>query len=231
VSFGYFPATISAARKLKSEEPDTVRLASEEGIEFMLRSPRVQGDDDKPLSIFLAVLNEDEAGTAPEWLKQHAASHRIVVLCEPRGIGPTKWTRKNGPNYVERSHALLGRTVDAGRVWDVIAAARHLTTQKAGDPVVPVYVGGKGAAGLLAAYAAALDDSIAGAILVNFPTTHMDNAAPQLLNVLRVCDVPDSLGLIAPRPLRIIGGKNEEFAATKAAYAAAGASEKLRISE
>ncbi len=228
-SFGYFPDTIPAARKLKSDVPDTVRLASEEGIEFTLSSPRVQGDDDKPLSMFLAVLNEDEAGKTPDWLKQYAASHRIVVLCEPRGIGQTNWTRKNGPNYVERSHALLGRTVDAGRVWDVIAAVKYIAARKTGDPVVPVYVGGKGAAGLIAAYAAALDDSIAGATVLSPPTTHMDSAAPQFLNVLRVCDVPESLGLIAPRPLTLIGAKENDFAATKAAYATAVASERLKI--
>jgi dienelactone hydrolase len=230
VSFGYFPETIPAARKLASEEPDTVRLASEEGIEFTLSSPRVQGDDDKPLSIFLAVLNEDEAGTTPDWLKQYAASHRIVVLCEPRGIGQTKWTRKNGPNYIERSHALLGRTVDAGRVWDVIAAAKYLAARKEGDPVVPVHVGGKGAAGLIAAYAAALNDPIAGVTVLSPPKTHMDNTAPQFLNFLRVCDVPESLGLIAPRPLTLIAVKPDDFAATRAAYAAAEAAERLKIS-
>jgi hypothetical protein len=116
-------------------------------------------------------------------------------------------------------------------VWDVIAAAKYLAARKAGDPVVPVYVGGKEAAGLIAAYAAALDDSIAGATLVDPPTTHMDHAAPQLLNVLRVCDVPDSLGLIAPRPLSIFGVKPNDFAGTRAAYAAAGASDKLQLRE
>jgi hypothetical protein len=157
--------------------------------------------------------------------------HRFVVLCEPRGIGSTKWTRKNGPNYVERSHALLGRTVDAGRVRDVIAAARYLGGPVAGDPTIPVYVGGKGAAGLIAAYAAAIDDSITAVTLVDPPTTHMASAAPQFLNLLRVCDVPDSLGLIAPRPLTIFGAKPDDFAATRTAYAAAGASDKLHIKD
>ena len=69
------------------------------------------------------MLNEVEAGKVPEWVSEVAGSDQEVVLCEPWGIGGTKWTRKNGPNYVERSHVLLGRTVDAGRVWDVAAAA------------------------------------------------------------------------------------------------------------
>jgi hypothetical protein len=220
---------IPAARKLKSEAPDADRLASEKGIEFAVRSPSTHRNDDRPLSVFLALLNEDEAGTTPDWVKRHASSHRFVVLCEPRGIGSTKWTRKNGPNYVERSHALLGRTVDAGRVWDVIATARYLGGPVAGDPTIPVYVGGQGDAGLIAAYAAALDDSIAAVTLVDPPATHMDNSAPQLLNVLRVCDVPVALGLIAPRSLTLVDAKAEDFAVTQAAYAAAGAQDKLQM--
>jgi hypothetical protein len=150
---------------------------------------------------------------------------QATVLCEPRGIGETRWTRKNGPNYVERSHALLGRTVDSGRVWDVIAAAKYLR----GDSERSVTVAGKGPAGLIAAYAAALDDQIAGARIVSPPKSHMETAAPQFLNVLRVCDVPDALGLIAPRPLTIIEAKADDFARTSAAYEAAGAKERLDI--
>jgi hypothetical protein len=51
------------------------------------------------------------------------------------------------------------------------------------------------------------------------------------LNVLRVCDVPDSLGLIAPRPLTLIDADAADFKRTAAAYVAAGASEKLRFSK
>jgi hypothetical protein len=88
-------------------------------------------------------------------------------------------------------------------------------------------VAGKGAAGLIAAYAAVLSPEIASVTLVSPPATHMDPAAPQFLNVLRVCDVPESLGLLAPRPLTILDSPTDKFSATKAAYKAAGAEEKL----
>jgi dienelactone hydrolase len=218
VSFGYFPASIPAAKSLGKENlsggESVERMQSEQHVEFRLRYPNLRTGDG-PLSVFLAVLNEDEAGTTPEWVKEHGISHRTVVLCEPRGIGATRWTRKNGPNYVERSHVLLGRTVDAGRVWDAIAAARYLATV---NPEVPVYVAGKGAAGVLAGYAAALDTGIAGATLVAPQKTHMDSAAPQFLNVLRLGDVPTTLGLVAPRPLELIGVSADDFAPTKEAY-------------
>ena len=65
--------------------------------------------------------------------------------------------------------------------------------------------------------------------LVSPPATHMDTAAPQFLNVLRVCDVPDTLGALAPRPLRVKGADRGRFARTAAAYEAAGAGGALRF--
>ena len=232
VSFGYFPENIPAAKRLADVKPGTNGLESEAGIEFHVHTGGPGNPN--PTSVLLVVLNEDEAGKSPDWLNHVEASGMNIALCEPRGIGKTRWTRKNGPNYVERSHALLGRTVDAGRVWDVIAAAKYLAGPD--SPVSPddakkltVHVAGKGPAGLIAAYAAALDDSIAGVTVIAPPKTHMDNSAPQFLNVLRVCDVPDSLGLIAPRPLTLVGIEPKDFERTTAAYAAAGAKERLTV--
>jgi hypothetical protein len=229
VSFGYFPKSIPEPKKLGMTDDDggsTIRLQTEEQIEIRLRKPALRTGDGAQ-GVLLAVLNEDEAGTTPDWVKEIGPGYRSVVLCEPRGIGATRWTRRNGPNYVERSHALLGRTVDAGRVWDVIAAANYLRGEESKPP--GIHVAGKGAAGVIAAYAAALDDQTVGATVINPPKTHMDNVAPQFLNVLRVCDVPDALGLVAPRHLTLVGASPDDFAATKAAYAAAGAEGQLTI--
>jgi hypothetical protein len=50
----------------------------------------------------------------------------------------------------------------------------------------------------------------------------MDPAAPQFLNVLRVCDVEDVLGMLAPRPLSIWHAPGQSWPKVAAAYAAAG---------
>jgi hypothetical protein len=55
----------------------------------------------------------------------------------------------------------------------------------------------------------------------------MDRRAPQLLNVLRVGDIPDALGLIAPRPLTLLGAETAHFDKTTAVYTAAMAREHL----
>ena len=227
-SFGYFPETIPAAKPLNRSdngEKSGERLQSEEGIEFRLR---VEEGDQKSApdgkDILLVVLNEEEAGTSPDWSSKVKATGGTIVFCEPRGIGATKWTTKNPPNYVARSHVLLGRTVDAGRVWDVIAAAKHLAAEKR-----TVHIAGKGAAGLIGAYAAVLAPEIGEVTVVSPPHTHMDNAAPQFLNVLRVCDVSDALGLIAPRRLSILTADGEKFRRTSAAYEAADVKDRLTI--
>ena len=225
VSFGHLPASIPPAGKVRDVDAATEQLRSEEGIEFRVRfAPPKAAQEAR--SILLVILNEGETGL-PEGIAP--AADQAVVFCEPRGIGATKWTRKNPPNYVERSHVLLGRTVDAGRVWDTIAAARYLSTSEriGGNAALPVHVVGNGAAGLIAAYAAILDDRFAAVTLLSPPATHMNNLAPQFLNVLRVCDVPDALGLLAPRPLRIVGGDPSQFARTKSAYSAAAANQQL----
>ena len=92
-----------------------------------------------------------------------------------------------------------------------------------------IEVAGNGSGGMIGAYAAVLEDSISGVILVTPPKTHMDAAAPQFLNVLRVCDVPNALGLIAPRLLTIVGASADDFECTKAAYEAAGVKARLVV--
>jgi cephalosporin-C deacetylase-like acetyl esterase len=218
-TFSCFPARIPAATKLAGVDATTQQVRSEEGIELRLRYAPPPADTN---GVTLVVLDEPVAEAAPQWIVQLAGKTQVIFL-EPRGVGATKWTAKNPPNFVERSHALLGRTVDTGRVWDVVAVARMLADANR----APVHVAGDGAAGVIAAYAATLDESIAGVTLVSPSAGHMEKHAPQLLNVLRTCDIPEALGLVAPRPVTIIRAYPAAFTKTAAVYAAAGAPEKL----
>ncbi|GIW93109.1 MAG: hypothetical protein KatS3mg110_1150 [Pirellulaceae bacterium] len=233
VVFGYFPDEIPAARLVAKHET-RLRLASEPNIEFEVWWPAEQPE--APNSLLLVVLNADEAGQRPPWVDAVRQSGQAVAFCEPRGIGNTRWTRKNPPNYVERSCALVGRTVDTGRVWDVASAVKLLASEdrpifatggQQPDPSWKVHVAGRGAAALLAAYAALWSDEVASVTLVEPPYTHMDPAAPQLLNILRVADVPVVLGLLAPTPLTFRGVKQEEFHPTRRLYESAGFADRL----
>ncbi|MFO0915544.1 MAG: prolyl oligopeptidase family serine peptidase [Pirellulales bacterium] len=237
VTWRYFPDQIPAASVAKRGDGASERvwtLQSEPGIEYVVRSASELPEQNDRRPIVLVVLNADEASTTPDWVKPLAEGGKQIVLCEPRGIGATNWQRKNPPNYVERSHALLGRTVDTGRLWDVVAAARWLASSAAADPSTgrpQLTVAGRSAAGVLAGYSALLADEISAVHLDDPPATHMDAAAPQLLNILRVADVPDLLGAIAPRQLTLQGAPAAPFARTSAAYEAAGAKDRLTIQE
>ncbi len=213
VSFGYFPERILPAR------PEGEWLISEEGTKI-----RFQRVAEGSARILIVVRNSDPNEDIAALVRRISKPGDRAYVCAPRGVDQTRWTRKNPPNYVERSHVLLGCTVDAGRVWDIIAAARFLHAES-----IPVYVAGEGSTAVLAAYAALLEPDIAGVIAVTPPASHMDANAPQFLNVLRVCDIPDVFGMLAPRPLTLQGYSGDALRTLRRIYAAAGAYEKLTV--
>jgi dienelactone hydrolase len=178
----------------------------------------------------LVVLNpeEDREKEAEFWAKRYPDDTQVVIY--PRGGGPYRWTRKNPPNTVERSLVLLGQTVDSGRVWDVAVTAAMRLGGK-------LRVVGRGQAGVLGAYAAGsraaetwekrtghpLIDEV---VILDPPASHADG--PHFLNVMRVLDIPESLGLLAPDvKLTLIGAKDKAFDKTAAIYKLAGAEAKF----
>ena len=116
-------------------------------------------------------------------------------------------------SYVERSLVLLGRTADTGRVWDVIAVAKHLaetsTPDRSQGTRRKIRVIGRGPASLWSAYAALLDGTIAEVTVVAPPVTHQVAESPQFLNVLRVADVPELLGMLPRKALTLVDADKE----------------------
>src|SRR5581483_7418997 len=160
---------------------------------------------------------DDGALRMPDWAKSLVDEGAGIVV-SPRGVY-TPWTRKSPPNYVERSHALLGRTVDAGRVQDLIAVVKSLDAQAEGK--MKLRGVGRGQAGIIAAYAALFEPSIKEVIIVDPPTSHKDG--PIFLNVLRVLDIPEALGLLAPDvKLTLVNAKDKAFDRTEQLYKVAG---------
>jgi hypothetical protein len=93
----------------------------------------------------------------------------------------------------------------------------------------PLHLVGENSSAVLAIYAALLEPSISGLILHQPSATHMDDSAPALLNVLRVCDIPVAVGMLAPRPITLVGNDVEWFPKVASIYRAAGASDKLVV--
>ena len=206
--------TVSNPRLLRTEDDVLVMLKRQETTQ----GPKVA--ENQSARIWLVVLNADDPeGVLPDWTKEIVPNGQSVAVLSPRGCGATlKWTQKNPPNYVERAHALLGRTVDAGRVWDIQAVSRTLHETDSAERTIAVV--GKGRAGVLGAYAALNELSIAQVIAVEPPASHREG--PHFLGVMKVLDIPDALGLLAPKQLTLVGAKDAAFDRTVTAFKAAG---------
>lgn len=218
MTFHHFPDRIPAARLLETNASGALRLETEPPVSLLLRPVRAIGKETRRVWIVAAETTESD----PSWLKPLADEQDGLYVCEPRGVGDTRWTRKNPPNYVERAHYLLGRTVDSGRVWDLAATARYLNALA--ESRARVYLAGEGAGAVLSVYAALLEPEIAGVALWHPTASHMD--APALLNVLRVCDIPQAVGMLAPRPVWIYGMPADWHDAPGRIFKAAGATGK-----
>jgi dienelactone hydrolase len=220
-----FPERIPPAEAVAESSPDLLSLGTEPGITVRLRVARRPSAG--AARVLVLVTGSSADAELPAWLTRFTQEQDAVYVCEPRGVGASRWTCKNPPNYVERAHLLLGRTVDGGRVWDVAATARFVRSRHPGQ--VPVHLAGERAGAVLAAQAALCEPDIAGLILYQPPASYMDASAPVLLNVLRVCDVPETLGMLAPRSLVLSGGSTEVVERVTAIYRLAGAQDQLAI--
>jgi alpha-beta hydrolase superfamily lysophospholipase len=206
---------------------DAQTVETEPGIQIAVRRvPLESAGAPKRVLCVVSMTNSDSPDN--QWLDAIRQPGDEVYLCEVRGVGQSRWTRKNPPNYVERCLPLLGSTVDSGRVRD--AAATALLLQARHEARVPVHVVGRGPGGIIAAYAALFEPRISGAIVIEPPSTHMDAQAPQFLNVLRVCDISDVLGMLAPRPLNLRQGQSELIDKVRQIYRSAGTEAKLHVS-
>ena len=76
------------------------------------------------------------------------------------------------------------------------------------------------------AYAALFEPAINEVVIIDPPKSHMEG--PHLLGVLRVLDIPEALGLLAPNvKLTLINAKDRAFDRTAEIYRLAGAADKF----
>lgn len=217
-SFRDFPERIPEAR-VESEKIGVMwQMSCEPEVNFQAIEVVAAKPDFKQGTLLILNSDEEILKVTQDWAKPFV-DEQIVYAVLPRGGVPTRFSSKKAPNYVERAHTLLGTTVDAGRVRDIASAARMFDAAKQGK--VSWRVVGRGQAGVLAAYAALFEPSISEVVIVDPPKSHMES--PHFLNVLRVLDVPDALGMIAPRPLTLINAGDKAFDRTAAIYKIAGA--------
>jgi hypothetical protein len=226
-SFRTFPERVPKAESVVEDIRDTAptrdRLKTEAGIEIGLW----EGFKESKHKAKEGVLVVLDAGVKvkeglPRAEATFAGQARIFAIQLHEARHNTT-AHKDPPNYVPRAHALLGRSADQGSVWDIAATVRHLAdTEK---EVTSWKVIGRGQAGILAAYAALFEPAIKEVVVIDPPPSH--DQGPIFLNVLRVLDIPEALGLLAPTPLTIVNADKKLSSRVADIYALAGAKDQL----
>jgi cephalosporin-C deacetylase-like acetyl esterase len=226
-AFHSFLQSVPAATLPKGQYEIAIPIKTAPGIECLVIN--AAHDSGERFAEAQLIVQDAKSREEVEKLVVRANKGKFFGVC-PRGgyAFDSMWTSKSPPNYVERSHALLGETVDQGRVWDIIATVRclnkHFKRKRAPD--IRWKVVGMGQGGILAAYAALLEPTIKEVVIFDPPTSHKQG--PIFFNILRVLDIPEALGLLAPRPLTLTNARDPAFERTEEIYRLAGAADKFQ---
>lgn len=204
------------------------------GMHISLGEPKYEGDE------------RSIAGGDRDFARQIIAQGYAALALEQRAFGACGGTPE-GPSCYQpaMSALLLGRTLVGERVWDVSRAIDMLEAHFPQLDTARVAVMGNSGGGTTTVYAAAYDTRIAAAMpscaFCGFAASiglqhHCScNYVP---GILQHFDMGDLAGLIAPRPLVIINGKDdgifpldsalEQFALAQSYYALAHAQERCQ---
>lgn len=116
---------------------------------------------------------------------------------------------------IQMTAAWCGRTIAAMQIWDVLRAVEWaLTEEKLSPSEISVF--GKGESGIVALYAALRDPRINRVILSEPPASHWEG--PALLNILRITDLNEIAGALAPRELVSLTPWPSSFEVTRGIY-------------
>ena len=138
--------------------------------------------------------------------------HAVLVL-QPRGVDYPMDNFQLAT--MKRNAALIGTTLETMQIRDILRAVDYLVTDEK-LPVSGISVYGKRDMGVLAIYAAALDERINRVIVDDPPGSHW--RGPALLDILRYTDLPEVAAMIAPREIVSIGSLGSEYKFTNAVY-------------
>ena len=138
--------------------------------------------------------------------------YRVLILnarFTEHPVGPAEYAS------IEMTAAWSGRTIAAMQVWDILRTVEWAANEER-IPASSIAIYGKGEMGILALYAALFDQRVKQVILNNPPGSHWQG--PALLNALRVTDIAEVAGALAPGRLTSLTKLPESFRHTQAIY-------------
>ncbi|MEQ9287187.1 MAG: alpha/beta hydrolase family protein [Cyclobacteriaceae bacterium] len=216
-TFGAFPKKASSldirldyryANKQGSES-EVYSFVPEDGWRLKLELKKGQPTTTaKP--VVLVLKNPNAARWSAYGLTSGLPENTMVATFEARGIGDTGWA----PGlqwHVRRAAAWTGRTVASMRVYDVLRCLEVLR-QLPGVDIENISIIAEGEMAAIASYACLMDEKVKSLWLKNPPATQNAPGQPdgtgmaiEMLNCLRITDVPQVTGLMYPRELVAIG--------------------------
>jgi hypothetical protein len=141
-----------------------------------------------------------------------------TLALEQFGFGNRRTNEEWSSCHADSTTALmLGETMTGWRVWDAMRGLDVLASHPSVDPARLVTMGISGG-GLTSLWTAALDERVHTAVVSGYFNTFrdsvlsvhhcVDNFVP---GVLRLCEMPDFAGLVAPRRLFVEGGTRDDL--------------------
>jgi hypothetical protein len=182
---------------------------------------RPKAGEGMPLVAYVDERGKDaEAGTGGLYRRLVGAGCAVLAI-DPRGIGETKSHAPSRGGYygyygIEADFTytsfMLGRPLLGMRVYDVV---RTVTAVRNRDGIGSnrILCAGTGAAAPIALFAAAIDDSLGGALCWNGPLSYFSIVATKyhkwhvncfVPDVIRHLDLPDLGAVVAPGALFIV---------------------------
>jgi dienelactone hydrolase len=160
--------------------------------------------------IVVALRSPGETLWAAEAFAGKIAGPWAIAAVEPRGTGDTAW----GPElqwHVRRAAAWAGRTIASMQVWDTLRALEAVRSLP-GAEGAHIALAAQGEMAPVALYAALLDGGVTALFLESPPATQDAPSAPdgrgpaiEMLNCLRITDLPQVAGLLFPASVVIAG--------------------------
>ncbi len=175
------------------------------GMHISLGRPIYEGDEDK-------IINGDR-----DFARQIAARGQAALAIEQRGFGERGGTPE-GPACLHPAlqALLLGRTLIGERCWDI---SRAIDAVAAHFPMIDtgrIAVMGNSGGGTAAIYSAAVDTRIAAAMpscaFCGYAASigvRRHCACNYIPGIVQAFDMGDLAGLIAPRPLIVVSGRDD----------------------
>jgi cephalosporin-C deacetylase-like acetyl esterase len=131
-------------------------------------------------------------------------------------------------SYMTRIMALTGQTPVMMTFHDIGVLVDYVTGLEE-TKGFEIYLHGRGEAGVAALYRGIMDERIAGVIAEDAPSSHLDGAP--ILGVLRAFDMPQAVGLMAPRKLALVTAGHNNWNWATRVYERLGCRENLIMTD